>query len=55
MISVDQSKYWGLKEVLRWAESSIAETIIKLVRWIRCANLLFAVFRFNRKASAVKI
>jgi len=52
---VDQSKYWGQKEVLRWPESSIAEKIIKLVRWIRYANLLFAVFSFNRKASAVKI
>jgi hypothetical protein len=41
--------------VLRWPESSIAEKIFKLVRWIRCANLLFAVFSFNRKASAVKI
>ncbi len=55
LISVDQSKYWGQKEVLLWPESSIAEKIIKLVRWIRCANLLFAVFSFNRKASAVII
>ncbi len=36
-------------------ESSVAEKIIKQVRQIRCANLLFAVFSFNRKASAVKI
>jgi len=55
LISVGQSKYWEQKLVLRWPESSVAEKIIKLVRQIRCANLLFAVFSFNRKASAVKI
>jgi len=52
---VDQSKYWGQKEVLRWPETSVGEKIIKLVRQIRCANLLFALISFNRKASVVKI
>ena len=41
--------------MLLWPESSVGEKIIKLVRQIRCANLLFAVFSSNRKASAVKI
>jgi hypothetical protein len=53
--SIGQSKYWEQNLVLRWPESSVAEKIIKQVRHIRCANLLFAVFSFNRKASAVKI
>ena len=52
---MDQSKYWGQKEVLLWPESSVGEKIIKLVRQIRCANLLFALISFNRKASVVKI
>jgi len=33
---VDQSKYWGQKEVLLWPESSIAEKII-----ITIGKLLF--------------
>ncbi len=41
--------------MLLWPESSVGEKIIKLVRQIRCANLLFAVMSFNRKASVVKI
>jgi hypothetical protein len=41
--------------VLGWPESSVAEKIIKLGRQLRCAYLLFATFRFNRKASAIKI
>ena len=52
---MDQSKYWGQKEVLLWPESSVGEKIIKLVRQIRCANLLFALISFNRKASVVEI
>ena len=41
--------------MLRWPESSVVGEIIKLVRQIRCANLLFAVISFNRKASVVKM
>ena len=41
--------------MLLWPESSVGEKIIKLVRQIRCANLLFALISFNRKASVVKI
>ena len=41
--------------MLRWPASSVGEKIIKLVRQIRCANLLFAVISFNRKASVVKM
>ena len=41
--------------MLLWPESSVGEKIIKLVRQIRSANLLFAVISFNRKASVVKI
>ena len=41
--------------MLLWPESSVGEKIIKLVRQIRCANLLFAVISFNRKASVVKM
>ena len=52
---MDQSKYWGQKEVLLWPETSVGEKIIKLVRQIRCANLLFAVISFDRKARVVKI
>ena len=52
---MDQSKYWGQKELLLWPETSVGEKIIKLVRQIRCANLLFAVISFIRKASVVKM
>jgi hypothetical protein len=55
LISVDQSKYWGQKEVLQWPAASVGEKIIKLVRQIRRANLLFALISFNRKASVVII
>ncbi len=41
--------------MLRWPESSVGEKIIKLVRQIRCANLLFAAISVNRKASVVKM
>jgi hypothetical protein len=40
--------------VLRWPESSVAEKIIKLVRQIRCASLLFVVFSFNKKLVQLK-
>jgi hypothetical protein len=38
--------------VLRWPESSVGEKLIKLVRQIRCANLLFAVISFSVKANS---
>ena len=41
--------------MLLWPETSVGEKIIKLVRQIRCANLLLAVISFNRKASVVKM